>query len=440
MKEGSETVKVVVRCRPLNSKETADGRERIVEVDAGAGQVLLRNPAAQAGEPPKVFTFDKSFDEAFTQRQIFDETARPIIDSVLEGYNGTIFAYGQTGTGKTHTMEGAPTPEQQGIIPNAFEYIFAAIQASANKQYLVRASFLEIYNEEIRDLLSKSPKDKLELKEHKDSGIYVKGLNAFVVKSVPEIRNVLEVRGLGLWSACAPAGRDMEAGRQGMAAATRGTGCRPAPAAAAAAGGPDRSAAARASKAEWPPPGAAAGGQEEPLGGRHADEPGLLALALHLHHHGGDHRPGRAVGALRPGRAGAGRRAAEAAGWHCPWGWACSCCCTWLDASLRPALLRRTATSAWASSTWWTWRAASGRARRAPQAGAAAWHPPCPASCTTPGQAHRCSSQHQGCGRRCSFSYQLTAACPPRLPCLPAQATASRRPPRSTSRCLHWAT
>jgi kinesin family protein 3/17 len=196
MKEGSETVRVVVRCRPLNSKETADGRERIVHVDAGAGQVVLRNAAAQQGEPPKAFTFDKAFDEAFSQQQIFDETARPIIDSVLEGYNGTIFAYGQTGTGKTHTMEGAPTPGQQGIIPNAFEYIFAAIQESANIQYLVRASFLEIYNEEIRDLLSKQPKDKLELKEHRDSGIYVKGLNAFVVKSVPEIRNVLEVGGI----------------------------------------------------------------------------------------------------------------------------------------------------------------------------------------------------------------------------------------------------
>jgi kinesin family protein 3/17 len=84
--------------------------------------------------------------------------------------------------------------ELQGIIPNSFEHIFNAIQGSANKQYLVRASFLEIYNEEIRDLLSKSPKDKLELREHKDSGVYVKGLNAFVVKSVAEMRNVLEVR------------------------------------------------------------------------------------------------------------------------------------------------------------------------------------------------------------------------------------------------------
>lgn len=193
MREGSEAVKVVVRCRPLNSKELADGRDRIVNIDAKSGQIVIRNPAAQGAEPPKLFTFDKTFDEAFTQRQIFEQTAQPIIDSVLEGYNGTIFAYGQTGTGKTHTMEGAPTPELQGIIPNAFEYIFSAIQESANMQYLVRASFLEIYNEEIRDLLSKNPKDKLELKEHKESGVYVKGLNAFVVKSVPEIRNVLEV-------------------------------------------------------------------------------------------------------------------------------------------------------------------------------------------------------------------------------------------------------
>lgn len=193
-KQDAECVRVVVRCRPLNSREKADGRDRIVDMDKKIGQIILTNPKAEASEPPKTFTFDSVFDWESTQREVYENAAQSIVNSVLEGYNGTIFAYGQTGTGKTHTMEGyAGDPESQGIIPNSFEHIFNAIEASVNKQYLVRASFLEIYNEEIRDLLSKDPKAKLELKEQKDSGVYVKGLNAFVVKSVPEIKNVLEV-------------------------------------------------------------------------------------------------------------------------------------------------------------------------------------------------------------------------------------------------------
>ena len=69
---------------------------------------------------------------------------------------------------------------------------------SENQQFLVRASFLEIYNEEVRDLLSKNPKNRLDLKEHATSGVYVKGLNSFVVKSVAEISSILEVRRLKL--------------------------------------------------------------------------------------------------------------------------------------------------------------------------------------------------------------------------------------------------
>lgn len=199
-KTDAECVRVVVRCRPLNSRETTDGRTRIVEIDKRQGQVSLCIKSDNSGskDPPKAFTFDAVFDWESTQREVYENTAAGIVSSTLEGYNGTIFAYGQTGTGKTHTMEGyAADPSQQGIIPQAFEHIFKAIEASADIQYLVRASFLEIYNEEIRDLLSKQPKDRLELKEHKDSGVYVKGLNGFVVKSVPEIKNVLEVRAPG---------------------------------------------------------------------------------------------------------------------------------------------------------------------------------------------------------------------------------------------------
>ena len=100
-----------------------------------------------------------------------------IVQGVLEGYNGTIFAYGQTGCGKSFSMQGITDPAtQRGIIPRAFEHIFENIQVAENVKFLVRASYLEIYNEEIRDLLGKEHKTKMELKEHPDKGVYVKGL------------------------------------------------------------------------------------------------------------------------------------------------------------------------------------------------------------------------------------------------------------------------
>ena len=93
----------------------------------------------------------------FFQVDVYNRVARPIVDNVLEGYNGTIFAYGQTGTGKTFTMEGdRSVPELKGIIPNSFAHIFGHIaKADEDLKFLVRVSYLEIYNEEVRDLLGK---------------------------------------------------------------------------------------------------------------------------------------------------------------------------------------------------------------------------------------------------------------------------------------------
>ncbi|KXJ12181.1 Kinesin-like protein KIF3B [Exaiptasia diaphana] len=104
--------------------------------------------------------------------------------------SGTIFAYGQTGTGKTFTMEGVKSdPNLKGVIPNSFEHIFTHIARTTNEQYLVRASYLEIYQEEIKDLLAKDLKRRLELKERPDTGVYVKDLQSFVCKSVKEIEH-----------------------------------------------------------------------------------------------------------------------------------------------------------------------------------------------------------------------------------------------------------
>ena len=125
----------------------------IVNMVKETGEVFVKK---MGEEVPKVFTFDSVYDWNAEQADIFTETAYPICEQVIEGYNGTIFAYGQTGTGKTFTISGVPTDvRNKGIMPRAFENIFEQIKCDSVRQYLVRVSYLEIYNEEIRDLLNK---------------------------------------------------------------------------------------------------------------------------------------------------------------------------------------------------------------------------------------------------------------------------------------------
>ena len=185
-----ETVRVVVRCRPLNSKEQADGRGQVVLIDPKMGTcALLGTSKGSSGEPPKMFTFDQVYAQDTQQGLLYHQTASHIVDSVLEGFNGTIFAYGQTGTGKTFTMEGMnEPPELRGIIPRAFHQIFALIASRGGQstEFLVRASYLEIYNEEIRDLLSKQAHNRLDLKEDPQCGVYVRDLTSYVVKTTRE--------------------------------------------------------------------------------------------------------------------------------------------------------------------------------------------------------------------------------------------------------------
>ena len=98
-----------------------------------------RQASSQSSDTPKTFTFDRVFDWNCSQSEVFNDTALPIIHSTLEGYNGTIFAYGQTGTGKTHTMEGKDEPaDLRGIIPNTFHRVFQEIEDGAGADYMVR--------------------------------------------------------------------------------------------------------------------------------------------------------------------------------------------------------------------------------------------------------------------------------------------------------------
>ena len=187
----SETVRVVVRVRPLNATETRDGRCVAVSANHERGEIVIREGDGNAEE--KRFSFDQVWGPEATQSQIYDLVASPLIGSVLEGYNATIFAYGQTGAGKSHSMEGLTEPsELRGILPRSFTHIFESIATRTGPSaFLVRASYLEIYNESIRDLLSDDPTASLELKE-RNGAVYVKDLTAVVVKSADELDAVLQ--------------------------------------------------------------------------------------------------------------------------------------------------------------------------------------------------------------------------------------------------------
>lgn len=188
----NECIRVCIRVRPLSTQETKEGHVSVVEVTL-KGEIFVKKPFVD--EVPKQFTFDIAYDKRASQLEIYSNTAAPIISNVLEGYNGTIFAYGQTGTGKTHTMTGLEgNEEHKGIMPRAFEDIFKSIKGDSNQtQFLVRASYLEIYNEEIRDLLGKNPKHRLELHEKPDSGVYVKDLSYYAAKTAQEICDVMSI-------------------------------------------------------------------------------------------------------------------------------------------------------------------------------------------------------------------------------------------------------
>uniref|UniRef100_F7AAZ2 Kinesin-like protein n=1 Tax=Ciona intestinalis TaxID=7719 RepID=F7AAZ2_CIOIN len=187
----AEAVKVIVRCRPLNQREIKLNCNVCLEMVEERGFCCIRKPGSQADQAPKQFTFDGAYYTSSTTEQIYNDIAYPLVEGVVEGYNGTVFAYGQTGCGK-FSMQGVDDPvTQRGIIPRAFQHIFESISVAENTKYLVHASYLEIYNEEVRDLLSKQIKDKLELKEHPDRGVYVKDLLKQPVSNVAECEQIM---------------------------------------------------------------------------------------------------------------------------------------------------------------------------------------------------------------------------------------------------------
>ncbi|KAG8628731.1 hypothetical protein KVT40_002596 [Elsinoe batatas] len=188
----SNTIKVVARFRPQNKIELGSGGKPIVEFDS---EDTCKVQSKEGGSGS--FTFDRVFGMDSRQQDIFDYSIRSTVDDILNGYNGTVFAYGQTGAGKSYTMMGSDIndPDAKGVIPRITEQIFASIMASeSNIEYTVRVSYMEIYMERIRDLLIPE-NDNLPVHEEKSKGVYVKGLYEVYVSSVNEVYGILEQGG-----------------------------------------------------------------------------------------------------------------------------------------------------------------------------------------------------------------------------------------------------
>nr|TKR79621.1 hypothetical protein D5086_0000271020 [Populus alba] len=200
-------VEVILRCRPLNDDEKQLKLPVVISCNEGKGEVsVVQNTAYK--QIDKTFSFDKVFGPTSRQKELFDEAISPIVNEVLEGYNCTIFAYGQTGTGKTYTMEGGRVgevesgefPSDVGIIPRAVQQILDVLEAR-NEEYSMKVTFLELYNEDIMDLLApdeslNGPDDKsrkpIALMEDGRGGVFIRGLEQEVVCTADGIYKILE--------------------------------------------------------------------------------------------------------------------------------------------------------------------------------------------------------------------------------------------------------
>ena len=185
----AESVKVFCRFRPFNKREIELGADKAVELIIKPGYISI----GDANGEPREFPFDYAFDKDTPQDLVFSQCAEQSVDDVFTGFNGTIFAYGQTGSGKSWSMMGDKNhAELKGIIPRASELIFEKIGADASSiKYDVTCSYLEVYREQIGDLLNTANKN-LAVREHPSKGIYVDGLTEKPVGSWEEVLGILE--------------------------------------------------------------------------------------------------------------------------------------------------------------------------------------------------------------------------------------------------------
>ncbi|KAJ2357596.1 hypothetical protein GGF43_001368, partial [Coemansia sp. RSA 2618] len=180
-------IKVIARFRPPNSLEKRSGGTSVIELEDETTVGL------KCDEHTGSFTFDRVFGPDSSQPQIYNYAIRDTLEDVFNGYNGTVFCYGQTGSGKTFTMMGADIDNDslKGITPRIVEGIFGQIiESPPTLEYMVKASYMEIYMERIRDLLNPD-ENNLPVHEDKANGVYVKGLMEVFVSSIDEVYQVM---------------------------------------------------------------------------------------------------------------------------------------------------------------------------------------------------------------------------------------------------------
>ncbi|KAM6258355.1 kinesin-like protein KIF1A isoform 3-T3 [Porphyrio hochstetteri] len=193
------SVKVAVRVRPFNSREMSRESKCIIQMSGSTTTIL--NPK-QPKETPKSFSFDYSYWSHTTpadinyasQKQVYRDIGEEMLQHAFEGYNVCIFAYGQTGAGKSYTMMGKQEKDQQGIIPQLCEDLFSRINDTTNDNmsYSVEVSYMEIYCERVRDLLNPKNKGNLRVREHPLMGPYVEDLSKLAVTSYNDIQDLMD--------------------------------------------------------------------------------------------------------------------------------------------------------------------------------------------------------------------------------------------------------
>ncbi|XP_053354018.1 kinesin-like protein KIF1A isoform X7 [Clarias gariepinus] len=193
------SVKVAVRVRPFNSREMSKESKCIIQMSGNTTTII--NP--KAPKETKSFSFDYSYWSHTTpedinyasQQQVYNDIGEEMLLHAFEGYNVCIFAYGQTGAGKSYTMMGKQEKDQQGIIPQLCEDLFTKINDSNtdnSMSYSVEVSYMEIYCERVRDLLNPKNKGNLRVREHPLLGPYVEDLSKLAVMSYNDIQDLMD--------------------------------------------------------------------------------------------------------------------------------------------------------------------------------------------------------------------------------------------------------
>ncbi|KAK9346429.1 hypothetical protein V1522DRAFT_404408 [Lipomyces starkeyi] len=207
---GGGNIKVVVRVRPFNNRERARHAKCIIQMeedqtvvqapDDSPGSKSTPSKSFSRAEKMKIFKYDKSYwsfdsiDEKYaSQEQVFNDLGMPLLDNAFKGFNNCIFAYGQTGSGKSYSMMGPR--DEPGVIPRICQQLFARIAEISKDDshtFTVEVSYLEIYNERVRDLLNPKNKGNLRVREHPSLGPYVEDLSRLAVGSFAEIEELMD--------------------------------------------------------------------------------------------------------------------------------------------------------------------------------------------------------------------------------------------------------